>query len=170
MHGVWSGSCSRPRRGPTAAAARRRGHAGGSALTRGEHKVEEDSFAVLHGLYWLTASIAQRAPVLLAVDDLHWADQPSLRFIGHLARRLEGLPVALVLTVREPRAGTPQDKALTAGLAAEPGVTVVRPAALGRAACAELVRGSARESTRRRRSRMPAASSPEETRSCCRRC
>ena len=114
----------------------------GPALTPGEHKAEEDSFAVLHGLYWLTVSIAQRTPVLLTVDDLHWADRPSLRFIGHLMRRLEGLPVALVLTVREPRAGTPQDKALTAGLAAEPGVTVVRPAALGRAACAELVRGA----------------------------
>ena len=110
------------------------------ALTPGEHKVEEDSFAVLHGLYWLAVSIAQRTPVLLTVDDLHWADQPSLRFIGHLVRRLEGIPVALVLTVREPRAGTPQDKALTAGLAAEPNVTVVRPAALSRAACAELVR------------------------------
>ena len=42
----------------------------------------------------------------------------------------------------EPRAGTPQDKALTAGLAAEPGLTVVRPAALSRAACAELARGA----------------------------
>jgi predicted ATPase len=70
----------------------------GPALTPGEHKAEEDSFAVLHGLHWLTVSIAQRTPVLLTVDDLHWADQPSLRFIGHLVRRLEGLPVALVLT------------------------------------------------------------------------
>jgi DNA-binding CsgD family transcriptional regulator len=100
---------------------------------------EEDSFAVVHGLYWLTAGIARRAPLLLAVDDLHWADQPSLRFAAHLARRLDGLAVLLVLTVREPRAGTAQDKALTASLAAEPGVTVLRPAALGPAACGELV-------------------------------
>jgi DNA-binding CsgD family transcriptional regulator len=110
------------------------------AITPGTRRSEEDSFSVLHGLYWLTAGIAQQAPLLLAVDDLHWADQPSLRFIGHLARRLDGLPVALVLTVREPRSGTAQEKALTAGLAAEPGVTVLRPAALGRVACTELVR------------------------------
>jgi len=45
----------------------------------------------VHGLYWLTAGIAQRAPLLLAVDDLHWADQPSLRFASHLARR-QALP------------------------------------------------------------------------------
>ena len=112
------------------------------ALAYGEHPAEGDSFALLHGLYWLTVGIAQRAPVLLAVDDLHWADQPSLRFIGHLVRRLEGLPVALVLTVREPRAATAQDRALTASLAADPGLIVVRPAALGRAACAELVRSA----------------------------
>ena len=112
------------------------------ALTHGSHRPEEDSFSVLHGLYWLTVGIAQRAPLLLAVDDLHWADQPSIRFIGHLVRRLEGLQVVLLLTVREPRSGTAQDKALIASLAAEASVTVLHPAALGAAACAELVRGS----------------------------
>lgn len=112
------------------------------ALTYGSRRGEEGSFSVLHGLYWLTAGLAQRAPLLLAVDDLHWADQPSLRFIVHLTRRLEGLPVLLVLTVREPRSATAQDKALTASLAAESGVTVLRPAALGPAACAELIRGT----------------------------
>jgi DNA-binding CsgD family transcriptional regulator len=103
---------------------------------------EEDSFSVVHGLYWLTAGMAQQAPLLLAVDDLHWADQPSLRFIAHLARRLDGLPVLLVTTVREPRSATAQDKALTAGLAAEPAVTVLRPAALSPAASAVLVRAA----------------------------
>ena len=89
-------------------------------------------FAVLHGLYWLTADIAQQAPLLLAVDDLHWADQPSQRFVAHLAHRLEGLAVLLVLTVREPRSGTAQQKSLIAGLAAEASVIALRPAALGR--------------------------------------
>ena len=96
----------------------------------------------MHGLYWLTAGIAQQAPLLLAVDDLHWADQPSLRFIAHLARRLDGLPVLLVTTVREPRSATAQDRALTAGLAAEPAVTVLRPAALSPAASGGLIRAA----------------------------
>ena len=61
------------------------------ALAHGGYRGEDDSFSVLHGLYWLTAGIAQRAPLVLAVDDLHWADQPSLRFVAHLAHRLEGL-------------------------------------------------------------------------------
>jgi DNA-binding CsgD family transcriptional regulator len=111
-----------------------------SAALRPGEQPGDDPFSVLHGLYWLTAAIAQRAPVLLAVDDLHWADQPSLRFVGHLARRLDGLPVAVVLTVREPRSGTVHEKALTAGLAAEDGMTVLRPPALGRSACAEFIR------------------------------
>src|SRR5271165_669343 len=112
------------------------------ALTRDAQRSDEDSFAVLHGLYWLTADIAQQAPLLLAVDDLHWADQPSQRFVAHLAHRLEGLAVLLVLTVREPRSGTAQQKSLIAGLAAEASVIALRPAALGAAACAELVRGA----------------------------
>jgi DNA-binding CsgD family transcriptional regulator len=112
------------------------------ALTRGEPRGNEDTFAVLHGLYWLTVDIAKRTPLLLAVDDLHWADQPSQRFVAYLARRLEGLAVVLVLTVREPRLGTAQQKALTAGLAAEASVIMLRPAALSTAACAELVSGT----------------------------
>ena len=39
-------------------------------------------------------------PVLLTVDDLHWADQASLRFLLYLADRLAGLPIALVLSWR----------------------------------------------------------------------
>jgi predicted ATPase len=101
----------------------------GSALlvegTAGIGKTRLLTHACLHGLYWLTAGIAQRAPLLLAVDDLHWADQPSPRFAVHLARRVEGLPVLLVRTVREPRSGTAQEKELTASLAAEASVTAL---------------------------------------------
>ena len=47
----------------------------------------DTSFAVLHGLYWLAANLAARRPVLIAVDDAHWADEPSLRWVAYLARR-----------------------------------------------------------------------------------
>ena len=33
----------------------------------------DTSFAVLHGLYWLTVNLADRRPLLIAVDDAHWA-------------------------------------------------------------------------------------------------
>ena len=54
----------------------------------------------LHGLYWLVVNIAERGPLILAVDDAQWADEPSLRFLLHLANRLAGLPVVVALTVR----------------------------------------------------------------------
>src|SRR5262249_8003809 len=58
------------------------------------------SFATLHGLYWLTADLAGASPLLLVVDDCHWVDAPSLRFLAHLARRLDGLPVLLLVARR----------------------------------------------------------------------
>ena len=112
------------------------------ALGPGGPGADEDAFSILHGLYWLTSALAQRAPLLIAVDDLQWADEPSLRFVLHLARRLEGLPVLLVVTVRGPRSGGDTERVLIAELTAAPGVTVLRPAALGERACAELVRGA----------------------------
>jgi DNA-binding CsgD family transcriptional regulator len=100
--------------------------------------VDEDAFAVLHGLYWLTANLAGQGPLLLAVDDLHWSDRPSLRFVAHLARRLEGLPVLLMATTRPPRSAASAD-ALLPAVVAEPGVLVVRPAALGSTACSAVI-------------------------------
>ena len=48
----------------------------------------------LHGLYWLTVNLSQRAPLLITVDDAQLADGPSLRFLLHLTRRLEGVAAA----------------------------------------------------------------------------
>src|SRR4051794_15957890 len=58
-----------------------------------ENRLDGGSFATLHGLYWLPLNLAARQPLLLAVDDLHWCDRPSLRFLAYLTRRLEGVPV-----------------------------------------------------------------------------
>ncbi|MGN6256052.1 MAG: helix-turn-helix transcriptional regulator [Solirubrobacterales bacterium] len=59
-----------------------------------------DSFAVLHGLYWVTAALAERQPLLMAIDDAHLADAGSLDYVGFLLPRLEELPVLLVITAR----------------------------------------------------------------------
>ena len=71
--------------------------------------VTEPGFAVLHGLFWLVVNLAERRPLVLCVDDVQWADAPSLRFLDHLALRLDGLPVLGALAAR---AG---DAALTVG-------------------------------------------------------
>jgi DNA-binding CsgD family transcriptional regulator len=98
----------------------------------------DTSFAMLHGLYWLAANLALRRPTLLAIDDLHWADVASLRWIAYLARRLEGLPLLVAVAARPPEPG-PRVVLLTEVLA-DPAAVVVRPGALGNAAVAVLVR------------------------------
>jgi DNA-binding NarL/FixJ family response regulator len=60
----------------------------------------DTSFAVLHGLYWLAAHLAEKRPLALLVDDVHWADTASLRFLAHLAPRVDGLALALVVARR----------------------------------------------------------------------
>jgi DNA-binding CsgD family transcriptional regulator len=94
------------------------------------------SQAALHGLYWLVVNLAERSPLLVAVDDLQWVDGPSLRFLHYLVMRLEGVPVAIVATVREGEASPEPELLDGLMLAAE----VLRPAALSRAAVASLVR------------------------------
>src|SRR5215472_6463869 len=69
----------------------------------------EPPFAVMHGLYWLAVNASAAGPVLMAVDDLHWADQASLRFLLYLADRLAGLPIALALSWRTATTGDGPD-------------------------------------------------------------
>jgi DNA-binding CsgD family transcriptional regulator len=66
----------------------------------GGPSASDTSFAVLHGLYWLTVNLADGRPLLIAVDDAHWADEPSLRWLAHLAPRLEGPAVAVLAALR----------------------------------------------------------------------
>ena len=46
------------------------------------------SFGILHGLYWLAVRISEWRPLLLVMDDAHWADEPSLRLVHYLQGRL----------------------------------------------------------------------------------
>lgn len=65
------------------------------------HAVGDPVQGTLHGLYWLVANIASRRPILISVDDAHWGDAASLRWLAYLGRRLEGLPVGLAVAMRE---------------------------------------------------------------------
>jgi len=58
----------------------------------------------VHALYWLTVNLTGRGGLALLIDNAHLADRSSLRFLEYLARRLEGLPVALILATRPPGA------------------------------------------------------------------
>ena len=105
----------------------------------GDSSADDTSFAVLHGLYWLTANLAARRFLAIAVDDAHWVDGPSLRWLAYLAPRLEGLPVALMVALRpaEPASGEDALLAVRAGAS-----TVARPRLLSDAAVADVARAT----------------------------
>ena len=97
----------------------------------------DPSFAIMHGLYWLCANLAAARPLYVVVDDAHWADAPSLRYLAFLLTRLEELNVALVLATRPRETGT--DAKLLATVTTDPSADVIRLPPLTRAAVALLV-------------------------------
>jgi DNA-binding CsgD family transcriptional regulator len=98
---------------------------------------EDASFAVLHGLYWLTLDLVGEKPLLLTIDDLHWCDRPSLRMLAYVIRRLEGIPLLIVATLRNTEPGT--DPALLAEIAQDPLTDRIQPGPLSPAAMPGLI-------------------------------
>jgi DNA-binding CsgD family transcriptional regulator len=94
--------------------------------------------ASLHGLYWLTANVAARQPLLLAVDDVHWCDLPSLRWLAYLLPRMEGLSLVIVVGLRpgEQR----EDAGVLTQIVSDAVTTAIRPAPLSPDATTRLVR------------------------------
>jgi hypothetical protein len=73
----------------------------GTALTRALERGDRD--AVLEAL---RAELAwAKHPTVLAVEDVHWADEATLDALRYLARRLPQLPLVLVLTYRDDELG-----------------------------------------------------------------
>jgi DNA-binding CsgD family transcriptional regulator len=100
----------------------------------------ERTSAVLHGLYRLTANLATERPLALVVDDAHWADGSSLRFLAYLVNRLSQVPVLLVVAARP--LGEPGGAAVARMLSEGGAPALLRPSALSDHASAELVRAA----------------------------
>nr|WP_225956832.1 LuxR family transcriptional regulator [Amycolatopsis lexingtonensis] len=119
----------------------------------------DDAVALLHGLHVLLVSLGAREPVVVLVDDVRWADEPSLRALAFLAGRLRGTRVLLGVVLPDaPRAPALQDLARAAGPAVRAlplsagGTRRVAAARLGAgvdpafaAACHELTGGRPKE-------------------------
>jgi DNA-binding CsgD family transcriptional regulator len=97
----------------------------------------DPSFAIVHGLYWLCANLSAVQPLCLVVDDAHWADASSLRYLAFLLTRLEELEVALVLAARPREAGPNAE--LLATLTTDPSAELIRPPPLTSEGVARLV-------------------------------
>jgi hypothetical protein len=128
---------------PALTAAERREEllAGAASISRAvfdlAHDDADGSFAVLHGLYWLTINLTASGPLMLAIDDIQWCDKASLRFLAYLARRLDAAPILVIGTVLTGEEHDGEEP--LAELLHEPTAVVVRPLPLSPAATAEMV-------------------------------
>jgi DNA-binding CsgD family transcriptional regulator/tetratricopeptide (TPR) repeat protein len=93
--------------------------------------------AAAYGLTQLACGLADRTPTLLVVDDVHWADAPSLRWLVQLSRRLGDRPLGVLGAVRS--GDPPASPGLLAELLAAAPQAPVRPGPLGPEAVAALV-------------------------------
>ncbi|MDT0435491.1 MULTISPECIES: helix-turn-helix transcriptional regulator [Streptomyces] len=97
----------------------------------------EGTFSVLQGLYWLTVNLMSEGPLVLVLDDAHWCDERSLRWLDFLLRRADGLPL-LVVAAHRTEAGLAAPDAL-ADLAAHHLPATLRLGPLDTAEITELV-------------------------------
>ena len=68
-----------------------------------------DPFAPIHGLYWLVANLCDHEPSMLVIDDAHWADGESLRWLDYLARRVSDTAVLIAVGARTGEADEPPE-------------------------------------------------------------
>jgi DNA-binding SARP family transcriptional activator len=101
-----------------------------------EALARDERYAVLRGLCEVTTHLAEEAPFVLCVDDIQRCDDASLQFLTYLVRRLEGLPVLVVLAMRT---GEPNRADDLAELVADESVILVRPAPLTEQGTADMV-------------------------------
>ena len=71
-----------------------------AALLRGDREGIPEPRAVAFGFHGSLLALARSAPLLVGVDDVQWLDAPSARVLGFALRRLERVPVGVVVASR----------------------------------------------------------------------
>ena len=62
---------------------------------------ESEQQRLFENMVFLYSMLARKSPLLLVVDDAHWADSGSVAMLHHLVRRTHNLPVMILATYRE---------------------------------------------------------------------
>ena len=73
---------------------------------------EQERRRLFHAVTDTLIRIGKTQPVLLAIEDVHWADESSLELFLHLARRLSTQPVTLALSFRSDEIGSTLERTL----------------------------------------------------------
>lgn len=98
-----------------------------------------DPFPLIHGLTRASANLADQAPLLLAVDDAHWGDLLTLRFLGYLGARLDGLRIVVLVAQRTAEPVPPAITRQLQQIAALPGARVMNLRPLSADSVAQIV-------------------------------
>ena len=92
-----------------------------------------DHGRLFEALAFLFVELARRQPLLVIIEDLHWADEMSVRFLAFVSRRLRGHRVLLLATVRdEELPAAPVLQSALQEFQGEPRATIVRLGPLSR--------------------------------------
>jgi predicted ATPase len=76
-----------------------------------------DRFRQFDAVARLLREVARRVPLVVVIDDAHWADRPSLLLLQYVTRRMAGLRLLLVVNARDTE---PAELDLLAELLREP--------------------------------------------------
>ena len=66
---------------------------------------ETDRYRMFEATGHALSALARRAPVVLVLDDLHWATKPTLLLLRHVTTRVEPMPLLIVGTYRDTEVG-----------------------------------------------------------------
>ncbi len=89
---------------------------GGRASPPPEGSADDARHRLFEAVAALVGDATASAPVLLALEDLHWADRSTLLMLAHVTRTVAWAPVLVVATIRE---GEPLDAGWSDDLLAE---------------------------------------------------
>ncbi|MGW6277827.1 helix-turn-helix transcriptional regulator [Kribbella sp. NPDC055071] len=67
----------------------------------------EQRFWLLHEIQTLLEQVAKSAPVLIVLDDVHWADSGTAAALRYLPARVAAVPIAWILTLRPGQGSEP---------------------------------------------------------------
>jgi len=121
--------------GPSEIAGRLLGVGGSDASV---HGLGIDEAAVRSGFYWLAVALAEDSPLLLLIDDLHWVDLESLRWLLLMVRKVRDTGISVIVATRAGEPGV--HGSLLAGLARLPDVELLSPLPLSAAGTDRFVR------------------------------
>ena len=88
-----------------------------------------------HGIFRLCSSLG---PLVLVIDDAQWADRESLMVLAYLARRVEDLPLLILVAARAGDPDAPSDLLSLLGTARS--AVVLHPAPLTPRGAAQIIR------------------------------